>query len=265
MAAKMGSKTATKTSTITACIYTRVSTQEQAKEGYSIEEQEKRCMAAIEAKGWKYGGTYSDPGVSGMTMEREGLEAMMDAATKGKIGAVVVYKLDRLSRRQRDTLTIIEDCFVQNDIILLSLSETLDTSTAWGRAMIGILSSFNQMECENIQMRTRMGREAKAREGGYAGGKPPLGYKSVDGKLVVIPEEAEVVRKVFALRREGETLAGIARSLNLYGYRARRGGEFKTSVIHYVLSQENFYRGIYQYGECEEIAGQYEPILTDDD
>ena len=135
-----------------ACVYTRVSTAEQANEGYSIEEQERMCKAAIESKGWSYVGTFSDPGISGRTMNRPGLQDMLSEINKGNIEAVVIYKLDRLSRTQKDTMTIIEDVFLKNDIALVSLNETLDTSTPWGRAMIGILSSFNQMESENIQM-----------------------------------------------------------------------------------------------------------------
>ena len=244
-----------------ACVYTRVSTTEQANEGYSIEEQERMCKAAIESKGWTYVTTFSDPGISGRTMNRPGLQAMIDKIKSKEIEAVVIYKLDRLSRKQRDTMTIIEDVFLKNDIALISLNETLDTSTPWGRAMIGILSSFNQMESENIQMRTAMGREAKAKTGGYAGGKPPIGYKVANGQLVIVPEEAEIVRLVFQLKAEGGTLMGIAAELNKRGYRSKKGLEFKHSAIQTILNNEKTYRGIYKYGNGEETVGQHEPIL----
>lgn len=243
-----------------ACVYTRVSTAEQATEGYSIEEQERMCKAAIESKGWQYVTTYSDPGISGRTMERHGLQNMLTAIRNNEIEAVVIYKLDRLSRKQRDTMTIIEDIFLKNDIALVSLNETLDTTTPWGRAMIGILSSFNQMESENIQMRTEMGRKAKATNGGYAGGKPPIGYKAVDGELVIVPEEAEIVRLVFKLRAEGITLKGIAQELNDRGYRTKKGGEFLHSAIQTILANEETYRGHYRYGD-KSTEGQHEPIL----
>lgn len=243
-----------------ACVYTRVSTAEQANEGYSIEEQERMCKAAIESKGWEYITTYSDPGVSGRTMNRHGLQNMLSAIRNNEIEAVVIYKLDRLSRKQRDTMTIIEDIFLKNDIALVSLNETLDTTTPWGRAMIGILSSFNQMESENIQMRTEMGRKAKATNGGYAGGKPPIGYKAVDGELVIVPDEAEIVRLVFKLRSEGFTLKGIAQELNERGYRTKKGGEFLHSAIQTILANEETYRGKYRYGD-KSTEGQHEPIL----
>lgn len=244
-----------------ACIYTRVSTTEQANEGYSIEEQERRCRAQIESKGWEYVATYSDPGVSGRTMDRTGLQAMIAAINAGEVNAVVIYKLDRLSRKQRDTMTIIEDIFLRKDIALVSLNETLDTTTPWGRAMIGILSSFNQMESENIQQRTKMGRDAKAQKGGYAGGKPPLGYKALNGELVVVPEEAEIVRLVFKLRSEGETLVGIANRLNDMGYKTRKGGKFLHSAIQNIVNNKSTYLGYYSYGGNTSGEIQHEPIL----
>lgn len=248
-----------------ACVYTRVSTVEQAAEGYSIEEQDRMCRAAIESKGWMYVKTFSDPGVSGRTMDRPGLMAMFDAIKSGDVQAVVIYKLDRLSRKQRDTMTIIEDIFLKNDIDLISLNETLDTSTPWGRAMIGILSSFNQMESENIQMRTQMGREAKASQGGYAGGKPPLGYRAVNGALVVDPAEAEIVRKIFQMRRDGMTMMGITDALNKAGYRTRKGTEFKHSAIQNVLNNEETYKGHYRYGLGNTVENQHEAILKEEE
>lgn len=246
-----------------ACVYTRVSTAEQANEGYSIDEQERMCKAAIESKGWNYVCTFSDPGITGRTMDRPGLQAMIRAISDKKVNAVFIYKLDRLSRKQRDTMTIIEEVLMKNDVALVSLNETLDTSTPWGRAMIGILSSFNQMESENIQMRTAMGRKAKAEKGGYAGGKPPIGYRVSDGELVVVPEEAEIVRLVFKLRNEGGTLVGIAEELNRRGYRTKAGKQFLHSAVQTILNNEQTYRGVYKYGKGTKIEGQHEAILTD--
>jgi len=245
-----------------ACVYARVSTDEQAKKGYSIDEQVRMCRAQIDAKGWEYVGTFTDPGVSGRKLDRPGLNAMIEKINAGEIGAVVIYKLDRLSRKQKDTMYIIENVIMANDVFLFSLNETLDTSTPWGRAMIGILSAFNQMESETIQMRTADGRMAKARKGGYAGGKPPIGYKSVDGELTVVPEEAEIVRTIFSLRKSGGTLMGIAEELNKRGYRTKSGNLFRHSAIQTVLNNEQMYRGVHKYGNDGE--GYHEPILTDE-
>lgn len=246
-----------------AAVYTRVSTDEQV-DGYSLDEQERRCKSMIESKGWNYVGTYSDPGISGRTMNRAGLKKLFSDIKEKKVQAVVIYKLDRLSRKQKDTMTIVEDILLANDVALVSLNETLDTTTPWGRAMIGILSSFNQMESENIQMRTSMGREAKAKEGGYAGGKPPIGYRAVNGALEIVPEEAEIVRLVFKLRKEGGTLIGIAEELNRRGYRTKKGNEFKHSAVQTILNNEETYRGIYKYGNNGRVEIQHEPILKDE-
>ncbi len=248
-----------------ACVYTRVSTSEQAMEGYSIEEQERMCKAAIVSKGWEYIGTYSDPGISGRTMDRLGLQKMIRAIERGEIQAVVIYKLDRLSRKQRDTMTIIEDIFLENDVDLVSLNETLDTSTPWGRAMIGILSSFNQMESENIQMRTAMGKEAKATKGGYAGGKPPLGYKSVNGELVVVEEEAEIVRLIYKLRKDGMTMVNIAEELNRRGLKTKQGNEFRHSAIQGILNNKEMYLGHYRYGIGHFFKNHHDAIIKEDD
>lgn len=248
-----------------ACVYTRVSSDEQVK-GCSLEEQERMCKAAIESKGWPYLKTYSDPGISGRTMNRPGLHAMIEAIKSGEVQAVFIWKLDRLSRKQRDTMAIIEDIIMANDVEIISLHETLDTTSPWGRAMIGILSSFNQMESENIQMRTSMGREANIKKGQYAGGKPPLGYRSVNGVLTIVPEEAEIVRMIFDMRdNEKMTLVGIANKLNELGYRTRKGLEFKHSAIQNIINNRETYLGHYRYGVGNFIKNQHEPILKGGD
>lgn len=243
-----------------ACVYTRVSTDKQAEKEISLIEQERMGRAAIESKGWQYIKTYKDDGFTGSNMNRPALKEMISDIESGKVNAVFIYKLDRLSRSQRDTLTIIEDIMLKNSVELISLHETLDTSTPWGRAMIGILSSFNQLERENIKQRTSDGRNAKARMGGYAGGKPPIGYMVVDGKLVIVPKEAEIVRLVFELRAKGETLIGIKDRLNELGYRTKKGNLFQHSAVQTILNNEETYRGRYKYGNSENY-GLYEPIL----
>ena len=246
-----------------ACVYTRVSTDAQGEDGkVSLPEQERMAKACIESKGWQYVRTYEDNGYSGRTTDRPALQQMLADIASGEVDAIVIYKLDRLSRKQRDTLSIIEEFLLKNNVDLVSLNETLDTTSPWGRAMIGVLSSFNQLESENIALRTAMGRYATARDGGYAGGKPPLGYRAIDGQLVIVPDEAEIVRLVFALRAEGMTLQGITAELNRRGYRSKKGNEFKHSAIQTILNNESTYRGNYKYGK-ESCENTHEPILED--
>ncbi len=246
-----------------ACIYTRVSTGAQGEEDkVSLSEQERMAKACIESKGWEYVRTYEDNGYTGRNTDRPALQQMLSDIKNGNIDAIVIFKLDRLSRKQRDTLYIIEDWLLKNNVDLVSLNETLDTSTPWGRAMIGVLSSFNQLESENIALRTAMGRYATAREGGYAGGKPPLGYQAINGQLVIVPSEAEIVKLVFELRNQGMTLIAITNELNTRGYRTKKGNEFKHSAVQTILNNEDTYRGNYKYGK-EKCENTHEAILEE--
>ena len=108
---------------------------------------------------------------------------------------VVVYKLDRLSRSQRDTLTLLEEIFNANSVDFVSMSENFDTSTPFGRATIGILAVFAQLEREQIKERMSMGRDARAKSGGWMGSYHiPIGYDYLDGKLQINPYEAMQIR-----------------------------------------------------------------------
>ena len=146
-------------------IYVRVSTQEQAVEGYSISEQIDRLTKFCEAHSWKLYKVYTDPGFSGGNMNRPSLQKLFADCTQKRFDTVLVYKLDRLSRSQKDTLYIIEDLFLTNHVDFISMSENFDTSTPFGRAMIGILSVFAQLEREQIKERMAMGREGRAKQG----------------------------------------------------------------------------------------------------
>ena len=184
-----------------AALYIRVSTAEQAKEGYSVGVQEERLRSLADARGWNVVKAYVDPGHSGGTIERPAMQELIHDAEKGLLDVVAVYKLDRLSRRQKDTLHLIEDVFTPNGVSFVSLSESFDTSTPFGMAMVGILSVFAQLEREQIKERTMMGRLERAKEGYWHGGggqtKVVTGYDYVDGLLVPNDYEAAAVKWVF--------------------------------------------------------------------
>lgn len=198
---------------ITAAGYARVSTEHQL-ENYSIEEQTGRLRAFCAAKGWTLGELYVDGGYSGGTTDRPALQRMLDAVRQGGVDAVVVYKLDRLSRSQKDTLTIIEDELLAHGTDFVSISENFDTSTPFGRAMIGILSVFAQLEKDQITERFTMGRIGRSRAGYYHGGsRPPTGYDYRDGLLLVNEYEAIQVREAFALFLSGKSVNAVSREL----------------------------------------------------
>ena len=144
-------------------IYIRVSTQEQAQEGYSVEQQTERLTAYCKAKDWPIVDIYIDPGFSGANIQRPALQRLFSDIKAGKVDCVLVYKLDRLSRSQKDTLYMIEDVFLAKSVDFVSMQENFDTSTPFGRAMIGILSVFAQLEREQIKERMSMGRMGEPR------------------------------------------------------------------------------------------------------
>ena len=131
-------------------LYIRVSTEAQAEEGYSIPAQSERLEAYCKAMGWNDFEFYIDGGYSGSNLNRPRMQQLIADVEAKKIEAVVVFKLDRLSRRQKDTLFLIEDVLIPNDVAFVSLNESIDTSTPYGRAMIGILSAFAQLERETL-------------------------------------------------------------------------------------------------------------------
>ena len=243
-----------------ACIYIRVSTEAQEQEGYSLEEQERLCKAAIESKEWSYVRTYSDGGFSGKTVDRPALQQMLSDTKTGLMDAVLIYKLDRLSRSQKDTLMIIEDYLIPNNIDIVSLKETLDTSTPWGRAMIGILASFNQLDRETIVMRTKMGRRAKAKAGGYTGGRPPIGYGIKNKELVIDEREAWIVREIFKMRSQKKSHRAIAEELEKRGVLGRDRKPIGYTTVGSILSHEALYKGIKEYAGAK-AQGRHPAIL----
>lgn len=196
-------------------IYVRVSTADQA-EGYSIPEQLDRLKKYSEAMDWTIVETFIDPGFSGGSLDRPGLKDMIKYIKAEKVDKVVVYKLDRLSRSQKDTLYLIEDVFLNNNTDFVSMNENFDTSTPFGRAMIGILAVFAQLEREQIKERMTMGREARAKQGYYTGSSEnsPIGYDYTDGELVVNEYEKMLVNEVFEMFVQGTPINTICNRLN---------------------------------------------------
>lgn len=175
-------------------LYVRVSTQEQATEGYSIDEQLSRLNGYCNSLGWIVVDSFVDGGYSGANTNRPALKRLISACNDHLADCVVVYKLDRLSRSQKDTLALIEDSFLANNVDFVSMTENFDTSTPFGRAMIGILSVFAQLEREQIKERMTMGKVGRAKSGLFhGGGYNPIGYDYVDGNLVVNEYEASKV------------------------------------------------------------------------
>ena len=192
-------------------LYCRVSTDMQA-EGYSIDAQKELLASYCRIKNIDKYDYYIDAGYSGSNMERPGLEKLKDDCKEKKINVVIVYKLDRLSRSQKDTLFLIEEIFIPNGVDFISISENFDTATPFGKAMIGILSVFAQLERETIRERTRMGMKERVKAGYFpGGGKLPYGYDYDKIKGILVPNErAEDVRKMYEMYIDGYSTGRIA-------------------------------------------------------
>jgi site-specific DNA recombinase len=245
---------------IRAAIYPRVSTQEQV-DGYSINQQIERMTAYCEAMGWTICGTYTDPGRSGGNMDRPGLQSLIADVKKRKIDKVVVWRLDRLSRSQFDTLYLIEKVFLPNGTDFVSMSESFDTSTSMGRATIGLLAVFAQLEKETIRERLMMGKEAKIRDGYWIGAVAPMGYDYTDGKLVVNEDEAVIIRELFTLCNSGTPLHDIETRFSGCGY-TLRGRPLRLWSIKYMLDNK-IYAG-YLRSRNGWVKGAHDPIVTEE-
>ncbi len=220
----------------TVACYVRVSTENQL-DNYSIEEQTERLKAYCKAKDYSIYRFYTDGGYSGGNMNRPALQECLNDIRRGCIEAVVVYKLDRLSRSQKDTLSLIEDAFLANHVDFISVCENFDTTTPFGRAMIGILSVFAQLEKDQITERFTMGRIGRGRAGYFhGGGNAPKGYRYQDGALHIVPSEAAQVQRIFSLFLSGMSIHAIAKQMEeefhntLWNSAAKVSGCLKNSI-----------------------------------
>lgn len=245
-------------------LYPRVSSVEQFKEGYSIGEQIERLTKYCEAMQWDIHKIYTDPGYSGGDTNRPGLQELIKDVESGIIDRVVVYKLDRLSRSQKDTLYLIEDVFLKNGADFVSMSENFDTSTPFGRAMIGILAVFAQLEREQIKERTMMGKEARAKEGKWHGSANyPIGYDyDIANDLLVVNEyEAMQVREVFETFLKGTPLRTMETMFLEKGY-SHKYGNWEPKSIRRVLGSKIHCGYIYHKGEY--YKAEHEPIIDEE-
>jgi len=194
--------------------YVRVSTEEQAREGLSLAAQESRIRAYCEAKGWELAGVYRDEGYSGKDLNRPGIQSLIRDLKADGIDIVVVLKLDRLTRSVRDLGALIEDLF--GGVALASVEESLDSSTANGRMVINLLGTVAQWEREVISERTAFALEYKRKQGQWAAGRIPFGFRiGKDGRLEEDPEQMKVIRAIKRARRRGRSLREIAKRYGL--------------------------------------------------
>lgn len=227
-------------------IYCRVSTLEQAEKGYSLQAQEDKLRSYAKSKDYKVLKVYKDPGYSGANTNRPGLQNLLLNAEN--FDAVLVFKLDRLSRSQKDTLKILEEKLLPNKCDLVSISESFDTTTPFGRATIGILSVFAQLERENIKERLMLGKRAKAKKGGYNGGNAGWGYDYVDGKLIP-NKNADDIKLAYDMYLKGYGVPTIGKHIP-HKSRGQIRGWLKAPLYAGMIK----YKDILEEGEHEAIV-----------
>ncbi|MBA7491115.1 hypothetical protein ES702_01660 [subsurface metagenome] len=214
--------------------YVRVSTEEQAREGISLEVQEDKIKKYADLHNLDLVEVIRDEGKSGKDLNREGIQKVISLCKDRSVDHLVVYKMDRLTRRTLDLLTLVEEVFKPNRVQFHSISEKVDTSTAQGKFFLTITGAMAQMERDLISERTREALQYKISKGENVG-SPPLGFLAEDKKLLRIDGEFKVVSYVKSLKRKKLSLRQIANRLNEQGVSTKRGGSWYAGTVRYIL------------------------------
>lgn len=204
---------------------------------------------------------FVDEGESG-AKERPGFDEIVygDVANP-PYEAVIVAKSDRVAR-DINIYYYYKMLLIKKDVKLISIAEDFGQFGVFANMLEAFTLCVAEMERENITKRTSSGRKVKAAKGGYSGGRPPYGYTPHNGKLVIVPEEAEVVRYVITAKENGATFQKICDHLNAEGKTNRSGSKFSISTIQVLIDNAPLYRGKYRYGKDSEwVDGEHEPIL----
>lgn len=226
------------TELLEAAIYARVSSPKQA----SIPQQVALCRKRLESLGHRVRFILREEGVSAKTIDRPRLQQLFQLCQEGKVGVVVVWKLDRLVRSLRDLLNthkLLEGLGVG----LISVTEQFDTTTSFGRFSFRNIASAAELERELIGERTSMGKLALASRGCWPNQMPPYGYDlGADRKLQVNDVEAAVVKRIYRDYAHGVPVTEIARQLSAQGILSRRERSFSTGALDLIL-KNRLYRG----------------------
>lgn len=246
--------------------YVRVSTDGQVGEDkFGIDSQKKMIMEYCAKNEMQISEWYIDEGESGVKESRPELDRLLYGdISNPPVDSVVVAKNDRMARDIK-LYFYYKQLLYNKGIKLISVSEDFGEMGAFSGILEAFVLFVAEQERQNINKRTSGGRKIKASQGGYAGGKAPMGYKVVNSQLVVDEKEAETVRFIFRRKLEGKTMLSTVGALNEAGYRTRSGKEFWISTVQSIWNNERTYRGEYKYGKSGEwVKGIHEPIITED-
>lgn len=243
--------------------YRRVSTDGQcADDKFGLEVQREQIMEYAAKHDMNIVKWITDEGESG-AKERPGFdEIVYGEVTNPPYQAVIVAKSDRVAR-DINVYYYYKMLLTKKDIKLISIAEDFGQFGVFANMLEAFTLCVAEMERENITKRTSSGRLAKASKGGYSGGRAPMGYMVQDKRLVINPDEAEIVKFIFDRKFSGKTMLSTVDALNEAGYKTRNGKAFVISTVQSIWNNERTYRGEYKYGDNGEwVKGEHEPILT---
>lgn len=215
--------------------YIRVSTEEQASSGVSLDAQKAKLEAYAALYDIELVNIEVDAGVSAKTLDRPGLQTALTKLEAGEAQALIVVKLDRLTRRVADLDTLIERYFGSR-FTLMSVSEQIDTSSAAGRLVLNVLTSVAQWERETTSERTKTALAHKKVQGQHVG-SAGFGFKMVEKKLEKVESQYQVITLIRKMRDAGHTLQAIADHLNSEGITTQRGGKWYPTTVKNILSR----------------------------
>lgn len=210
--------------------YIRVSSRDQAETKLSLTNQEEKIKALAVAHDRKIVRIYNDAAESAKDLKRDAIRELIAEIEKGKIGHVIIYKLDRLTRNLED-LGYLLRLFEKKGVTLTSVQESLDTSTAGGRMVVNLLGMIAQWERETIAERTQVALDVKRKRGEKLGGITPYGCRVRQGKLIPHDAEQKVLQAILKARREGRGYQDIAEALNDKKVKPRSGVRWYASTI----------------------------------
>jgi len=246
---------------VRAAIYTRVSTEDQAKEGFSLDAQLDKLRSYCKARDWTIAGEYVDDGYSGRNVKRPAYTRMMEEMDKWD--TILVIKMDRIHRNSKNFMLMMED-LKKHGKEFVSMTESLDTSTAMGRFVMDIIQRIAQLESEQIGERVYIGMEQKARtNGGVLGFNIPYGYDYIDGKLVINEDEARIVKEIYSWYSDGKSMGEIAKMLNNSKIPTKKGGFWAKKTISTILKNPT-YCG-YLHWEDYINKSDHDPIVSENE
>jgi len=216
--------------------YVRVSTEEQARTGISLDMQRAKVQAYADLEDMDLMETIADEGISGCSIKgRPGIEHILELVRSKEIKAVIIYKLDRLARNTIEALQVAKlmDRIV---VALHSTTEKLDTKSAMGRFFFTLMASIAEMERGIISERIQAAMERKREKGEPCNNNPPFGYRIVGNRLLPDLTERRVINRILELHSEGRTLWAIQEILKQEGMVNRRGRPFGHTRIHTIIT-----------------------------